>query len=89
MRSNTSISSSVLTILADILALYQCSKFIKSLSICPKMYSTGTNFSFSNNPHIGHFFSVKDISTIGRATQGYRVMRLKDGDKVAMVARVV
>ncbi len=33
--------------------------------------------------------SVKDISCIGRATQGFRVMRLKHGDKVSMVARVV
>ena len=33
--------------------------------------------------------SVKDVSQIGRATQGFRVMKLKDGDRVAMVARVV
>ncbi len=33
--------------------------------------------------------SVKDVSQIGRATQGFRVMKLKEGDRVAMVARVV
>ena len=32
---------------------------------------------------------VKEISIIGRATQGFRVMKVKEGDKVAMVARVV
>jgi DNA gyrase subunit A len=32
--------------------------------------------------------AVKDISLIGRATQGVRIMRLKDGDKVAQVALV-
>lgn len=32
--------------------------------------------------------AVKEISLIGRATQGVRVMRLKDGDKVAQVALV-
>ena len=31
---------------------------------------------------------LKDISLIGRATQGVRIMRLKDGDKVASVAVV-
>lgn len=29
---------------------------------------------------------LKDISLIGRATQGVRIMRLKDGDKVASIA---
>lgn len=33
--------------------------------------------------------SVKDISVIGRATQGVKVMKLKENDKVSMVARVV
>ncbi len=32
--------------------------------------------------------AVKDISLIGRATQGVRIMRMKDGDKVASVALV-
>ena len=31
---------------------------------------------------------IKDISTMGRATQGVRIMRLTDGDKVASVAYV-
>ena len=31
---------------------------------------------------------VKEISMIGRATQGVRIMRLKDGDKVASVALI-
>jgi DNA gyrase subunit A len=30
--------------------------------------------------------ALKDVSLIGRATQGVRVMRMKDGDKVASVA---
>ncbi|MBU4502146.1 MAG: DNA gyrase subunit A, partial [Nanoarchaeota archaeon] len=33
--------------------------------------------------------NVKDISKIGRATQGVRVMRLDSGDKVTTIARVV
>lgn len=32
--------------------------------------------------------AVKDISLIGRATQGVRIMRMKEGDKVASVALV-
>jgi len=32
--------------------------------------------------------AVKDISLIGRATQGVRIMRMKDGDKVASIALV-
>lgn len=32
--------------------------------------------------------ALKDVSLIGRATQGVRIMRLKDGDKVASVALV-
>jgi DNA gyrase subunit A len=31
---------------------------------------------------------LKDISLIGRATQGVRIMRMKDGDKVASVALI-
>ena len=31
----------------------------------------------------------KDISTIGRATQGVRVMRLSEGDEVVSAAKVV
>ena len=31
---------------------------------------------------------VKDISVIGRNTQGVRIMRLKDGEKVATFAVV-
>ncbi len=33
--------------------------------------------------------SVKDIKVIGRNTQGVRLIRLKEGDKVTDVARVV
>jgi len=32
--------------------------------------------------------AVKDISLIGRATQGVRIMRMKEGDKVASVALI-
>lgn len=32
--------------------------------------------------------ALKDISLIGRATQGVRIMRMKDGDKVASIALV-
>lgn len=32
--------------------------------------------------------ALKDVSLIGRATQGVRIMRLKDGDKVASVALI-
>lgn len=32
--------------------------------------------------------AVKDISLIGRATQGVRIMRMKEGDKVASIALV-
>lgn len=32
---------------------------------------------------------VKDISIIGRATQGVRMIRLDEGDKVTTVARVL
>ena len=32
---------------------------------------------------------VKDLSTIGRNTQGYRLVRLEEGDKLASVAPVV
>jgi len=32
--------------------------------------------------------SAKNISKIGRNTQGVRIMKLKDGDKVISVARV-
>jgi DNA gyrase subunit A len=32
---------------------------------------------------------VKDLSTIGRNTQGYRLLRLEEGDKLATVAPVV
>jgi len=38
---------------------------------------------------IGIRVKAKDISVIGRATQGVRVMKLKEGDKVAAVAKVV
>ena len=38
---------------------------------------------------IGIRVKAKDISIIGRATQGVRIMRLKEGDKVAAVAKVV
>ncbi|MAG47411.1 DNA gyrase subunit A [archaeon] len=34
-------------------------------------------------------FSAKDVSVIGRNTQGVRVMKLKEDDKVVAVARVV
>jgi len=33
--------------------------------------------------------SAKDISTIGRNTQGLRIMKLNDGDKVISVAKVI
>jgi DNA gyrase subunit A len=33
--------------------------------------------------------AVKEISTIGRATQGVRVVRLEDGDRVSSVAKVI
>ena len=33
--------------------------------------------------------SVKDIKTIGRNTQGVRLMKLGAGDKVISVARVI
>jgi DNA gyrase subunit A len=33
--------------------------------------------------------SVKDIRVMGRATQGVRVIRLKDGDSIADIAKVV
>jgi DNA gyrase subunit A len=36
---------------------------------------------------IGIKTSVKDISVIGRATQGVRIMKLSEGDKVAAVAK--
>jgi DNA gyrase subunit A len=32
--------------------------------------------------------AIKDVSLIGRATQGVRIMRLKEGDKVASVAMI-
>jgi DNA gyrase subunit A len=32
---------------------------------------------------------VKDLSTIGRNTQGYRLIKLEEGDKLATVATVV
>jgi DNA gyrase subunit A len=38
---------------------------------------------------IGIRTSAKDISVIGRATQGVRIMKLEEGDKVAAVAKVV
>ena len=38
---------------------------------------------------IGIRVSAKEISTMGRATQGVRVMRLEEGDKVAGVAKIV
>ena len=33
--------------------------------------------------------AVKDISTIGRATQGVKVMKLSEGDEVVSIARVI
>ena len=33
--------------------------------------------------------SMKDIRVMGRATQGVRVIRLKDGDSIADIAKVV
>jgi DNA gyrase subunit A len=33
--------------------------------------------------------AVKEISTIGRATQGVRVVRLEEGDRVSSVAKVI
>ena len=33
--------------------------------------------------------SVKDIRVMGRATQGVRVIRLKTGDSIADIAKVV
>jgi DNA gyrase subunit A len=38
---------------------------------------------------IGIRVNAKDISVIGRATQGVRVMKLEEGDKVAAVAKIV
>ena len=38
---------------------------------------------------IGIRVNAKDISVIGRSTQGVRVMKLSEGDKVAAVAKVV
>ena len=32
---------------------------------------------------------VRDISTVGRATQGVRIMRLDDGEQVAAIERLV
>jgi DNA gyrase subunit A len=33
--------------------------------------------------------SMKDIRVMGRATQGVRVIRLKDGDSIADIAKVL
>lgn len=38
---------------------------------------------------IGIRVGAKDVSIIGRATQGVRVMKLKEGDKVGAVAKIV
>ncbi|MBD3354751.1 DNA gyrase subunit A, partial [Candidatus Woesearchaeota archaeon] len=37
---------------------------------------------------IGIRFKAKDISKIGRATQGVKIMNLKDGDKVSSAAKI-
>ncbi len=37
---------------------------------------------------IGIRFKAEDISKIGRATQGVRIMKLKDGDKVSSAAKI-
>ena len=38
---------------------------------------------------VGIRVQAKDISVIGRATQGVRIMKLSEGDKVAAVAKIV
>ncbi|MBR9691249.1 DNA gyrase subunit A [Candidatus Woesearchaeota archaeon] len=38
---------------------------------------------------IGIRISAKDISVIGRATQGVRIMKLGEGDRIAAVAKIV
>ena len=38
---------------------------------------------------IGIRINARDLSVIGRATQGVRIMRLEEGDKVAGVAKIV
>ena len=37
---------------------------------------------------MNHYVGMKDIPEIGRATQGVRVMRLKDGDNVVSMGLV-
>jgi DNA gyrase subunit A len=54
-----------------------------------KLVTDGDDLMFMTEKGMAVRVHVKDLSVIGRNTQGYRLVRMEEGDKLAMLAPVV